>query len=70
MKLDLQQLITTDEDYRTPLPVKLNRAEAKIICALLQRRIADDELAHDKTRKMHQQLLAKLVYYVTDTPLP
>ena len=40
------QLLSTDEDYRKTLPIQFNRAEAKIVYALLQRRISEEEADH------------------------
>ncbi len=70
LKLQPHQLVTTDEDYHTPLPLTLNRAEVKILCALLQRRLFDDLVEGNQAKQMHEALLAKLVYHITDTPLP
>ena len=48
----------------------LTRAEAKIIYALLQRRIDEDGLKRERTNQVHDALAAKLFYFITDTPLP
>lgn len=47
-RLEPLQLITTDEDYAVTLPMQLNRAKAKILYALLQRRILDDFADRDQ----------------------
>ncbi len=64
------QLVTNKEDYQVTLPMQLTRAEAKVIYTLLQRRITEDLVEHDKMLRMHDDLLAKLYYFITDTPLP
>ena len=69
-RLDPLQLITSEEDYQFTLPMQLTRAEAKIIYALLQRRITEDLAEHDKVLQMHDVLASKLYYFITDTPLP
>ena len=41
--LDPLQLITTDDDYRRTLPMKLSAAEAKILYAVLSRQIREKD---------------------------
>jgi hypothetical protein len=48
----------------------LNRAEAKILYALLQRRILDDFADRDLVNEFHEVLASKLYYHITDPPLP
>ena len=69
-RLEPLQLVTTDDDYQVKLPMQMSRAEAKIIYALLQRRIDDDDLECDRVNQGHDALAAKLYYFITDTPLP
>lgn len=68
--LEPHQLITTDEDFQVTLPMQLNRAEAKILYALLQRRIREDFVERNLVNEAHEALAAKIYYYITDTPLP
>ena len=68
--LETHQLVTTDEDYRTILPMQLSRAEAKILYVLLLARNYNDEERRGQPRQMHEALLAKLHYYLTDNSPP
>lgn len=68
--LEAQQLITTNEDYRTILPMQLSRAEVKILYALLLARSYNDEERRGQPRQMHEALLAKLHYYLTNNSSP
>jgi hypothetical protein len=67
--LEPHQLIATDKDYQVTLPMEMSRAEAKILAALLQRRINDDLAERDFSLRMHEALLSKLIYYITE-PIP
>jgi hypothetical protein len=67
--LEPHQLIATDEDYQVTLPMEMSRAEAKILAALLQRRINDDLAERYSSLKMYEALLSKLIYYITE-PIP
>ena len=69
-RLEPHQLATTDEDYQMTLPLQLNRAEAKILYSLLQRRILEDAAERNRVNESHDALAAKLYYHITDTPLP
>ena len=69
-RLDPLQLVTSVDDYKVTLPMKLSRAEAKIIYALLQRRIDEDDVERNRINQAHDALANKLYYFITDTPLP
>lgn len=66
LPLEAQHLVTTEEDYRQMLPMEISRAEAKILYALLLARNHADEERHGQTLQMHDVLLAKFYYYLTD----
>ena len=70
LHLNPLRLVTSEDDYQVTLPMQLIRAEAKILVGVLQQRLNEEEARHGKTRKMHETLRSKLVYYITDTPLP